>query len=345
MTEKLSSEARVAELIRARVPIIAFLTSEESRAVSSVYEIARTLPKPRVTFEWSITTGLVLLEAQAGGKQTRIKKEGFNGPDAILRHIIEMPGDNAEGAVFILKDMHPYMQEPSVVRLLRDVAGALVILPRTVILMSPPHFKVVPDLEKDIVVIDFELPLETELRDILDEIIAKPLVQDKIGKAAIKEDAKQALVEAGLGLTILEFRQAINISIIRTQTLDPQVILQEKKTIVRKCGFLEFIEPDSGMNQVGGLDVLKDWARKRKRSFTKEARDFGLPTPKGILLVGIPGTGKSATAKALANEWGRPILRFDLASAFGSLVGESESNFMSAIKTAEAVSPCILWIN
>lgn len=345
MVEKLSSESRVAELIRARVPIIAFLTSEETRASASVYEIARTLPKPRVTYEWTITEGLVLIKADPSGKQTRVPKEGHEGPDTVLKFILSNSASEDQGAVFILKDMHPFMEDPIIRRYLRDATAKLVSVPKTIVLMSPPHFKVMPDLEKDIVVIDFELPNETELRDVLDAFTKIPVVVDRIGKAKIPDEVKQSVVEAGLGLTILEFRQAINISIIRKQTLDPTIVLHEKKTIVRKCGFLEFIEPDIGMNQVGGLDILKDWARKRKRSFSKEARSFGLPTPKGILLVGVPGSGKSLTAKALANEWGRPILRFDIASAFGSLVGQSESNFTSAIKTAEAVSPCILWID
>jgi len=159
------------------------------------------------------------------------------------------------------------------------------------------------------------------------------------------EGHRERVVEAALGLTADEATNVFAKSLVRSKDLDIDTILGEKKHIIRKSGILEFYESDASLGDVGGLDVLKDWLSKRQLAFSQKARDFGLPLPKGILMIGVPGCGKSLTAKAVSAKWQMPLLRLDVGKVFSSLVGSSEENIRKCIRTAEAVAPSILWLD
>jgi SpoVK/Ycf46/Vps4 family AAA+-type ATPase len=158
-------------------------------------------------------------------------------------------------------------------------------------------------------------------------------------------DLQREVAEAALGLTESEARQVFDKTSVRDKKFSIPTILQEKKHIIRKSGILEFYEAKVGMESVGGLPNLKSWLAKREASFNQKARDFGLPSPKGILLLGVPGCGKSLAAKAISSGWQMPLLRLDVGKVFGSLVGSSEENMRRAIQTAEAVAPAIMWLD
>jgi len=171
-------------------------------------------------------------------------------------------------------------------------------------------------------------------------------IKDRANVKLLKDpDLKERVVEAALGLTANEIRSVLSKSLVRTRDFDIDTVLAEKKHIIRKSGILEFFESHEDWNDVGGLEILKDWLRKRQLAFSHRARDFGLPIPRGILLLGVPGCGKSLTAKAVSGLWQMPLLRLDVGKVFSSLVGSSEENMRRAIHTAEAVAPCILWLD
>jgi SpoVK/Ycf46/Vps4 family AAA+-type ATPase len=246
-----------------------------------------------------------------------------------------------EYTVFLLKDFHPYMKDYRVVRLLRDLAVKLRGRAETLILMGPT-LNLPTDLEKDVTVVDFDLPQSADIEATLDRVIAavkdNPNVNSKLEPAQ-----RESLVKSAQGLTQDEIESVFARSLVERKRFDLDVVLEEKKQIIRKSGILEYYAPDAQIRDVGGLEVLKEWLDKRAESFTDKARDFGIPAPKGILLLGVQGCGKSLVAKAVAAQWNLPLLKLDVGRIFGSLVGQSEENIRSAIKVSESVAPCILW--
>jgi ATP-dependent 26S proteasome regulatory subunit len=167
-------------------------------------------------------------------------------------------------------------------------------------------------------------------------------------KIPVPEDPPHELIEAALGLTIMEAEKAFSLAYIESGTLtsaEVPLVIREKENVIKKSGYLEYFHPKEELKDVGGLDTLKGWLAKRGRAFDKGAAEFGLTYPRGILLLGIPGTGKSLTAKAIGNLWHFPLLRLDMGKIFGGIVGESESNIRGALNIAEAIAPSILWID
>ncbi|HZS42580.1 MAG TPA: AAA family ATPase, partial [Polyangia bacterium] len=158
-------------------------------------------------------------------------------------------------------------------------------------------------------------------------------------------EGREQLVDAALGLTKTEAENVLAKSIVRHKTFHLPTVLSEKKHIIRKSGILEYYEATESLDEIGGLETLKEWLQKRRNAFTQHAREFGLPLPKGILLIGVPGCGKSLTAKAVGAAWQMPLLRLDVGKIFGGLVGASEENIRKAIKTAEAIAPAVLWLD
>jgi ATP-dependent 26S proteasome regulatory subunit len=233
------------------------------------------------------------------------------------------------------------MKDYRVTRLLRDLAVRLRSRAQTLIITGPV-LNLPADLEKDVTVVDFPLPEYAEIESTLTKVIEA--VKDNPNLDVNLDDAaRERLVKSAQGLTQDEIESVLARSLVERKKFDLCVILEEKKQIIRKSGILEYYEPDSRLNDVGGLDLLKDWLDKRTNSFTDKARAFGIPAPKGILLLGVQGCGKSLCAKAVAAQWDLPLLRLDVGRIFGSLVGQSEENIRKAISVAESVAPCILW--
>ncbi len=330
---------------RARVPLIQLVTHEESRALGFLREVNKRMGESEPTastrpemYVWSIGRGLMKMEPN--GKTNAFK-------DADPAEVLAMIAEHQKPAMFVLLDYHPYLckENPSIVRAVRDLYGSLKSVKKTVVFLQPVR-SIPVEMEKEMALVEMPLPDVLELNARVVGFV-KSLANTKYD-VALNEEAIEQIVQAGQGLTRGEFDTALALAVTEFGRLDPAAVLmvaEEKKSIIRKTGVLEYFEPDCKMDDVGGLEVLKAWTGKRKRAFTNEAREFGLPQPKGLLMVGIQGCGKSLTAKAVSSQWGLPLLRLDMGAMFGSLVGESESNIRSAIRMAEAVAPCVLWID
>ncbi|MFP4498365.1 MAG: AAA family ATPase [Vulcanimicrobiota bacterium] len=321
-------------LIRARYPIIYLVSWEERRLEDVVFSIARA--RRKVLYVWSITDGLV-----SQGIEGRFP-ENLKEPLKIL----DMIKNSKESAIFILKDFHPFMEDPWVIRKLKDVAAAIKSSHNTLLIMSS-ELKIPRELEKDITILDYPLPSYQELKALLDSLIDSLKNNNKV-IIEVNPDVEEKLIKAALGLTMKEAENVFARAVVIDNKLsesDIDVILLEKEQIIRKTGILEYYHAQEKFSQVGGLKHLKDWLMKRGVAFTEKAREFGLPQPKGILLLGVQGCGKSLCAKVVSSLWNLPLLRLDMGNIFAGVVGSSEGNVRKAIKMAESLSPCILWID
>jgi SpoVK/Ycf46/Vps4 family AAA+-type ATPase len=328
---KRSSKAEIEDLIKARYSLIWITSAEENRVEEQLRKLC--VEREMRLEVWSITEGFKTL---ANGQGTRDVKDPMKAIDHVVR---------SEGrALFVLRDFHPFLKEPAVVRRLRDAATELRKTKKSLLILSPVT-KIPPELEKSIsAVLDWELPNRQEIEQAARKVLPNlPAATQQI----IESDPThmERVVEAALGLTLVEAENVFAKSAVRTHTFDLDTILEEKKQIIRKSGMLEYYETREEFSDVGGMEVLKDWLVKRRSAFSSRARDFGLPLPKGILLIGVPGTGKSLTAKAVGALWQMPLLRLDVGKIFAGLVGSSEENVRTVIKTAEAIAPAILWID
>ncbi len=328
----ITSVVETEDLIKARYPLLYVVSSEEQRVEKSLAELA--LRRELKLAAWSITKGFVKLAGTLKGGDA---KDPIKALDFIA-------GSEGKG-IYILRDFHAFVGDPTVVRKLRDLAHDLKekVDRNTVIILSPV-MKMPPELEKEIAIIDWELPNRPDIDQIVQRALSG-LPKGCTPGIAETPEGREQIVDAALGLTALEAENVIAKSIVRNKTFDLPTILGEKKHIIRKSGILEYYEPDVNLDSIGGLEVLKEWLLKRRHAFTNQARDFGLPLPKGILLIGVPGCGKSLTAKAVGAAWQMPLLRLDVGKIFGGLVGASEENIRKAIKTAEATAPSILWLD
>src|SRR5437868_2564265 len=330
----------VETLIRARYPILYIQSSEEARLQSVIADIARSRQKQ--LYEWSCSSGLLPNGASIQG--SKVKNSPTREPLPALDFVVE----HAEPAIFIFKDLHPFLTRSNhtVIRRLKDIALHLKNSFKTIIITAP-ILEIPPELEKEITVLNFPLPSREDLNNLLNQI-AEDVKQLRNVRVELDDAGRERLLQAALGLTLSEAENVFAKIIVKEQRLsghDINEVFTEKQQIVRKAGLLEYCTVEETISDVGGLAVLKDWLQKRGLAFSEEARAFGLPMPKGILLVGAQGCGKSLCAKAVATLWQLPLLRFDMGRMFGSLVGSSEENVRRAIAVAESVAPAILWVD
>jgi SpoVK/Ycf46/Vps4 family AAA+-type ATPase len=328
---KISSRAEVEDLIKARYPLIYIVSHEENRVEEQLKKLC--IEREMRLEVWSITEGMRVL---ANGTGSRDVKD----PLKALEHV-----NRGEGrALYVLRDFHPFTKDPSVVRRLRDMASALRNTKKSLVILSPVQ-KIPPELEKSMAAIVYwELPTRLEIEASARKLLQQaPAVVQK--QAAEDPTFLEHVVESALGLTQVEAENVFAKSMVRTHTFDIKTILDEKKQIIRKSGLLEYYERTEAIDNVGGLESLIGWVKKRRHAFSPKARDFGLPLPKGMLLIGVPGTGKSLTAKAVGSLWEMPLLRLDVGKIFAGLVGSSEENIRNVTQTAEAIAPAILWID
>ena len=338
-------DTTVANLLKARFPILYVPTWEEERVLLKVSQIvadASAIKTTRKMLIWSSTTGLV--------GEGISPKEDSKSPLRALELAVQYP----EPAIFVLKDFHAFLGghgrplDSLVVRSLRDVVPQLKqsSKPKSLMIVAPTL--VLPlDLQKDVQVIDFDLPSFDEILAALREMIAANKASGRIA-IDLKDSEDKLLATAALGLTLQEAENAFARAMVEDGKLDASdvdVILQEKQQIIRKTQILEFINSDLSIDDVGGLENLKRWLVKRNRSWLEEARRYCLPPPKGVLITGVPGCGKSLVAKSISAMWKLPLLRLDIGRIFSGIVGSSEENVRTAIKTAEAIAPSILWID
>jgi SpoVK/Ycf46/Vps4 family AAA+-type ATPase len=357
----MSFQDRLSTSIRARFPIIYITSAEELRVRKMLENIAEDQNKE--LFCWSLTNGWtdvkdnkVNIEIKDATQTEEAKKEEVKGlpvdvSSAIkaiktVSELIPTGTGTKKGRIYVLSDFHWFLENSFIERGLRDCARKFPYCCYDTIIIVSPIMKLPDSLNKDVTILDMELPEYAELKVHIEKFIDTGIPKDVV--VDLTEEDKEILIKASCGLTLAEAENAFARAIVTNKRLsreDINLIIEEKKQIVRKSGTLEYFETDISFNSVGGLKCLKDWMRKRKSSFNDKAKEYGLPSPKGVLLLGAQGAGKSMVCKTLGSLWEMPVLRFDISSIFGKYVGESENNMRKALATAEAVAPCILWID
>ena len=320
----------IAIYIQSRYPIIYLVTSEENRAEKLVKKAAELTRKQ--CYFWSVTDGYY--NTDRFGKD----KAPLNALNAILNY--------TEPGLFALKDFHPYLEEPVIIRRLRDIVANLKKSYKTLLIISPV-LVLPPGLEKGITPVDLPLPSPEEIGQILLHMIT-PLKEAKKIEVRLTHDLVEKVVNASRGLTESELENLFAKIIVSNKSFDERDlpgVVAEKKKLIRKSGILEYYDFSESIDSVGGLAKLKNWLQQRGMAFSRKARDFGLPEPKGMLLLGVQGCGKSLAAKATSTLWNLPLLKLDVGKIFDAYLGSSEKNIREAIKTAEALSPNILWLD
>ncbi len=321
-------------LVRAKYPILYVVSWEERRVEEVIKAVAAKLDRKMHT--WSVTQGMSPVVQRASGPA---KASNLPGELEALAQVHE----SGEYTLFMLRDFHPYMKDTRVVRLLRDLAGRLRSRAQTIIIVSPV-LNLPVELEKDITVLEFPLPqsedIEAQIADVIEAVKDNPNIDTEL-----EDDMREMLVRSAQGLTMDEIESALARALVEDKKLTVDKIIEEKKQIVRKTGMLEFYPSASKLSDVGGLDLMKEWLTKRSKSFTDAAIEYGVPYPKGVMIIGIQGCGKSLVAKAVSTAWNLPMLKMDVGRIFGSLVGQSEDNMRRAIRIAESLAPCVLWID
>jgi serine/threonine protein kinase/ATP-dependent 26S proteasome regulatory subunit len=331
-------ESRLEVLIRASFPLVCVLSFEEDRVLASVRAIARRLgeerKQPRRIYVWRASRGL------RDEEDKLVSPETMEDPTAALVHVIENPED----AIYVLLDLHRHYS-PVTTRLIRDAARAVRTTRKSVLFVSP-FYQVPEELQKEVALSIFHLPDRQQLEQVLRGVIAE--LQHAGTPVQLADDDQAALLRAASGLTANEAELAFRSAAVQTGGLAAaavRCVAESKTQVIRKSGILDYYDKPESFADVGGLENLITWFKTRAPAFANTARYAGLPMPKGVLLVGVPGCGKSLSARALAGTWGVPLVRLDVGRIFGSYVGQSEANLRMAIQTAEAVSPCILWID
>ncbi len=320
-------------LIQAQYPLIYLVTSEEERAEQAIASLAQMKPQRRV-FIWTVTHGIVEY-----GQPRNVTQHNTVSPEAAVEWVIRQ----REPGIFVFKDLHPFIDSPAVTRWLRDAIAGFKDTQKAIVLMSPVQ-QIPIELEKEVAVLDFPLPDMAELN----QVLTNQLDQLRATRRTTTE-TREKLLKAALGLTKDESEKVYRKAAVtagRLTEAEVDVVLSEKKQLIRRNGILEYIEEDETLDSVGGLEELKHWLKQRSDAFTERAREYGLPQPKGMLILGVPGCGKSLIAKTTSRLWGLPLLRLDMGRVYdGSMVGRSEANLRNALKTAESISPAILFID
>jgi AAA+ superfamily predicted ATPase len=338
------------ELLKARHPVLLIESFEEDRVVDEIVAIAgdsQLVRTPRQVRVWSATSGLAA-PGESGPAGTR-------SPQSALEEALRA----TEPTVFVMKDLHHYLgsdhrpADPVLLRLLRDAAATFQRSqhPSCLILLSPA-LSLPTDVEKDVTIVDFPIPDAPQLRRVLDGMIEANKGRARIAMECSEDDLER-LTKAALGLTLHEAENAFARAMVEGGSLsadDVAVVAEQKAQTIRKSGILEVVAASGPASRnagddIGGLENLKRWLAKRDGSWLDSAAAWGLPSPKGVLVTGVPGCGKSLTAKCTASMWGLPLLRMDVGRVFAGLVGSSEQNMRAALRTAEAVAPVVLWID
>ena len=315
--------------LRARFALLVIVTHEEERLLQTIKQLCERNKRPCLA--WDAAEGFQLITGKSLLPTAR-------DPLTALEQVDRQEDD----ALFVLKDFHESWSNPQIKRKLRNVAQRLKFTRKSILITSPTS-KIPDELKDEAVVVEFPPPGATELETVLEGLTAAPGV--KINLTGL---GREKLVQAALGLTSAQAARTFAKAIVASGRLDDQsidLVTEEKKQIIRESEALEYYAVTETPDNIGGLGVLKDWLRLRERAFTHQARDYGLPAPKGIALIGIPGTGKSLTAKMIGGLWRLPLLRLDVGSLFGSLVGQSEERARRALRLAETVAPCVIWID
>ncbi|GAA3260942.1 AAA family ATPase [Dactylosporangium siamense] len=318
--------------LRARVALIVLVTVEERRAIDILRAVATDRNADLVC--WDV--------ADRFSSEPKRTIPDAATPEAALDKIREL-SDQQRPDLYVLKDFHEFWtKNPAIRRKVRNLVHHLRYT-RASLFVTMPVREIPPELVDEAAVIDLALPDLTTLRSKLDVLIKDSQIDNQLTAMG-----RSRLAQAALGLTSNQAERAFAKTVVRGGVLNEdgiKAVVEEKKAVIRESQALQFYPVEETPDDVGGLEVLKHWLTLRQRAFGDDAQAYGLPAPKGVALIGIPGTGKSLTAKMIASHWRMPLLRLDVGALFGSLVGESEERVRRALGLAETVAPCVLWID
>ena len=328
-------QKQLVSYIRAGYPVLYILTAEEARAEMEVLGAAKELKRGLKV--WSNT-------------------DGFFGPDnkpiaAVedpIEALIAVKTGGETSTIFVMRDLPAFFREAKVQRLIRDVAREFKQGGKRTLVIISPIKNIPPELERDVTLVEFALPGKDDLQKVFTAVVEGNDTKKFIGET--DETEKDLIIQACMGLTTIEAENALSKALVdkvRGGSTDKisKLVMSEKAETVKKTGILEYFDVVTTTGDIGGLENLKLWLEIRKNAFTRKAREFGLPMPRGYLLVGLPGCGKSLSAKATADILGVPLIRFDIGRVFGGIVGQSEANMRLAIQTIEAIGNCVVWID
>ena len=316
-------------LLKARYPIIYINTIEEDRVEFVIRKHLKNKLN-RSIYSWDFVDGY----SNNPNNQGFAKRNPLQALELVERLNAETP------ALFLLKDFNRFLTDLSISRKLRNISRILKLQPKTIIIIGS-DLTIPTELQDLITVLQFQLPSEEEISQELKRLINSLNI-------SVESELFETLTRACQGLSLERIRRVLSKIIATYKTIDTNsiaILLSEKKQIISQTEILEYCSVNEKITNLGGLNNLKDWLNKRKTAFSVQASNYGLPTPRGLLLIGIQGTGKSLTAKAIANDWQLPLLKLDVGKLFGGIVGESESRLRQMISVAETISPCILWID
>ena len=316
-------------LLKARYPIIYISTNEEERIEYLIKYCAKKYVA-RTYYSWDFVDGY----------QGNPNDKGFaaRNPLEALDLIDKLTPETA--SLFVLKDYDNFLKDFSVVRKLKNLSRSLKTQPKNIIIVSS-EINIPDSLKEFVTLLEFPLPSYSEILEELNRLLSS--LQQEIDPTTLNN-----IATACQGLSLERIRRVLSKVIAKNGEIDdssPPLILQEKKQIIQQTQLLEFCLNDKNLDDLGGLDVFKQWLQVRDQAFSQEAIKYGLPYPKGLLLVGVQGTGKSVAAKIIAHEWQLPLLRLDFGRLFASLIGQSEQRVRKMIEIAEALSPCVLWVD
>ncbi len=319
-------ERNLRKLIEARTPVVQVVSNSEERVESTLKAIVTAAKGQLEWYLWTLTDGM----------------RNANGPipeAADLREALTLALGNTKPGIYLFKDLQIVMRnDPWIIRRVKDIAATFGKQAKFLFLCSP--YPEVPEiLRREIYIVEQARPSRQDLADVFDRIVGA-------GKAA--EGVRDAFVEAALGMDILEVERALRRATVGGRGLDAALIveiLEEKRQAIAASGLLEFILDVPRIKDIGGMGNLKGWLEKRKNAFSEAARKLGVTYPKGILVMGISGCGKSLFIKAVASFWGIPLFKIDMARIYSGAMGGPEDAFRRAVKLAEELSPCVLWFD
>jgi SpoVK/Ycf46/Vps4 family AAA+-type ATPase len=361
---------RLKILLSSSTPIVVMETVEEMRAVRLVRAACSALNL--ATFEWSIASGLVRCgsdvgelvpdagfsaggpyHADAGHAGPGHAGAGYDQSGAQALYNSREPAQalsNLEAmsveAAFVLKDFHRHMDDPVVVRRLRDV-GQMFSANRRTVIITAPSITIPPELGSLVEFLELPLPDKPRLRQIIDEMTVR-VGKTRTLKRTLDASGLDAMANNLRGLTEEEAERAASQAIVARYGVTPETVtdvLQAKKELLRHSGMLEFIDESENLGSVGGLDNLKRWLAQRRGTWEDAAREFGLEPPRGAIILGVQGCGKSMCARAIAGEWKLPLVKFDTAAIFDKYIGETEKRIQKVFRVAEGLAPCVFWID
>lgn len=323
----------IKRLILSKASIVYLLSDEEDRVESLLKECAASFqPKPKL-FIWNPFQGLV-------SEEETIEKS--KSPLEALDGVIQ----RTDQSFYLFEGIHPFLSDPLVTRKLKDVHRSLRNRYSTVFIVAPT-LTVPEDLRREMVVYELPMPDASELERVLNSVLTGSATVSKLAES-LTPDLRERMVKAALGLTLDQAARAFRSALIGRTTLDASVIdgvIEEKGQLIRKSGILKLVTERPSLDEVGGLENLKEWLKKRSSVLSKEGKTFGIQLPKGVLITGVSGCGKSLCAKVFASYWGIPLLHLDMARLYDGTVGEPEKALQVALQTAETVAPAVLWID